>query len=58
MSLKHFHVFFILTSLGLMAFLASWFSDRNQAAAGLCGVAFVVGAAYLRRFLRATREVR
>jgi hypothetical protein len=58
MSLKHFHIFFIACSEGLMAFLARW--SMTQRAAGLpdWGTSWIApagiaaGLAYLTWFVR------
>lgn len=57
MSLKHFHLFFIACSLGLMAFVLTW--TRAQAAAGVAWPGFqaaglagaALGLCYLGWFL-------
>jgi hypothetical protein len=63
MSLKSFHVFFILAALGLLGFTAWWSSQRVAAgldhgslAIELCSIAaFVAGVPYLGWFLRKAR---
>lgn len=59
MSLKHFHLFFIACSIGLMAFLLNW--SKAHGANGL-GVAAWIGAvasvAYLAWFVRRYQTLR
>lgn len=50
MSLKAFHIFFILTALGLMAFVAFWSSGGILRAAAAGG--FLLGTLYLAWFLK------
>lgn len=64
MSLKHFHLFFIACSIGLMVFLLTW--TRGQAAAGqpwpvFAGFAWagaVASVAYLAWFVRRYQTLR
>ena len=64
MSLKHFHLFFIACSEGLMAFLAHW--SRLQHAAGrpdwgasvIAPVGVALGLAYLTWFVRRYKALR
>ncbi|MDE2038561.1 MAG: hypothetical protein KGO96_03480 [Elusimicrobia bacterium] len=64
MSLKHFHVFFISCSAGLMTFLEFW--TREQSAAGqawprlslVAAVGLVASFFYLLWFLRRYRWLR
>lgn len=63
MSLKHFHVFFIMTALSLMAFLSYWSGQRALGAQGswtwacLAAAAAAGGVVYLRWFLRKHRTL-
>ena len=63
MSLKYFHVLFIATTLGLMAFLAYWAAQRqlageSQRSALVCaGAGFILGLSYLRWFLSKYRAL-
>ena len=63
MSLKHFHVFFIATSLGLMGFLLYWTGGRALSGAGSWiallapGAGFALGLIYLVWFLRKYRDI-
>ena len=65
MSLKHFHIFFILTALGLLGFLGYWSGSRfyqgeNGAnlALALCAVAgLAVGIPYLGWFIRKAQKL-
>ena len=59
MSLKSFHLFFIATVLGLMAFCARW--AAGEGSKGLLAVSafgFLGGLSYLRWFLRKYRALR
>ncbi len=59
MSLKSFHLFFIATVLGLMAFASYW--SLNAGSKGLLIVSaggLAAGLGYLRWFLRAHRSLR
>lgn len=64
MSLKHFHLFFIACSIGLMVFLLTW--TRAQAAAGqpwpgfaaAAWVGAVASVAYLAWFVRRYQTLR
>lgn len=65
MSLRSFHIFFIITSLGLLAFVAFWSAgrifhngeswDRLLAAASAGG--FLLGIAYLGWFLKKSKKL-
>ena len=65
MSLKSFHIFFIVTAIGLMTFLAYWSGTRAArgeesytkplAACSAAGV--LVGTAYLGWFIRKSRAL-
>ena len=58
MGLKHFHLFFIACSLGLMGVVMSW--ARQQSSAGSMAAAAVgtaLGLAYLGWFVRKYRTL-
>lgn len=56
MSLKYFHLFFIATTLGLMAFVVYWGSGRHSNPLLIsAAAAIVLGLGYLRWFLRKYR---
>ena len=63
MSLKHFHIFFIVAAAGLMGFLAYWSSQRAFLGDGswsvvpLFGAGLAGGLSYLRWFLRRHRAL-
>jgi hypothetical protein len=65
MSLKSFHVFFIVTALALLAFLGWWSGSRvleghngqNKGLAACAVLGLAVGVAYLGWFLRKYRHL-
>ena len=66
MSLKAFHIFFIVTALALLAFVTVWSGERvaqglnsgSLAIAIASGLAFAAGVPYLGWFLRKSRSYR
>lgn len=63
MSLKHFHVFFIATVLGLMTYMGFWATQRtlegwsHRGTMALAAAGFVSGLVYLGWFLRRYRTL-